>query len=336
MFIVGIGGKIGTGKTSVAHYLSILYDGHVLPIAGSLKGLYLSVLGVNVFFPQKDVSARRALQEYGSAGRSISPSLWVSTLLSYFSSSDGSFKPTFIPDIRYPDEISFLREKVGKERVFSVYLSHPLKEMNLPTEVTEHESEKTPPNIFDLVVTDPTFEEKIVRIVEFLGERGYQPSPRKPRIYIGSNIHGSDDFPFVFTTLKERLEELGYVAVCPDDAEDGTAWMDLVERSVFDDACATLVANTFNILSQCDGGVFYLPKPSIGAAMEIFALALQGKPIVIATPLSLFYHPWLRTFGKVVWETDTVNFTTTLQVLRDRLPPTYGEVVLKVCSRHRS
>jgi len=97
--------------------------------------------------------------------------------------------------------------------------------------------------------------------------------------------------------FKARLQQEGFRVINPATTVSEKDWTELVASCTLDSACATLVNTDLTDVAKADAGLFFLEKPSIGAAMEMFAMRLQQKPIVIAVPLSLFYHPWLR----VLW-----------------------------------
>jgi len=101
--------------------------------------------------------------------------------------------------------------------------------------------------------------------------------------------------------FKARLQHKGFRVINPAATVSGKNWTKLVASRILDSASAKLVNTNLSDIAKADAGLFFLEKPSIGASPEMFAMRLQGKPIVIAVPLSLFYHPWLRVFGKVIW-----------------------------------
>jgi len=101
--------------------------------------------------------------------------------------------------------------------------------------------------------------------------------------------------------FKARLQHKGFRVINPATTVSEKDWTDLVATLTLDNACTELVNTDLIDISKADAGLFFLEKPSIGASTEMFAMRLQGKPVVIAVPLSLLYHPWLRVFGKVIW-----------------------------------
>lgn len=327
--IVGIGGKMMTGKTSVARYLSILYGGEVISIAGSLKGVSLYRLGVLSFYPQKHNETRRNLQGYASVGREIDPEMWVQTIIPFIVNlGDDEF--VFIPDIRYLNEIQFLTRIFGKDNCLFLYLLTPLVEREVPKDILEHESEKLSPTLFDAVIPEKDFEGKVVSCVSAIKTKwGIDPTPRKPKLYIGTNINFSSEFARVFYTLQELLEREGYEVCNPEEEFGASDWNEWVEVKSLDEASQLLVTEDLTSLNEVDGGVFYFTSPSIGGSMEVFALSLQGKPVIIGVPLTLFYHPWLRFFGKVVWEHDTTYFPILIMTTKKYIPPV-GQILSKL------
>jgi len=94
--------------------------------------------------------------------------------------------------------------------------------------------------------------------------------------------------------FKARLQQEGFRVINPATTVSEKDWTELVASCTLDIASAKLVNTALSDIAKADAGLFFLEKPSIGASTEMFAMRLKGKPVVIAVPLSLFYHPWLR------------------------------------------
>jgi len=106
--------------------------------------------------------------------------------------------------------------------------------------------------------------------------------------------------------------------VLPTDAEETFRWSSDIESELLDTVCSTMVSRDIQRLEQSDGALFFMPHPSIGVAMEMvmphpsIGVAMEmvyasncGLPTLVAVPVSLLYHPWLRCHAtKVVWCTD--------------------------------
>jgi len=95
-----------------------------------------------------------------------------------------------------------------------------------------------------------------------------------PKVYVGMPITFAEDHVGLFRRVADAME--GFLEpVLPADAEE-----------------------TFRSL-------FFVPHPSIGVAMEMVYAVNFGLPTLVAVPVSLLYHPWLRCHAtKIVWSTD--------------------------------
>jgi len=125
-----------------------------------------------------------------------------------------------------------------------------------------------------------------------------------PKVYIGMPITFADDHIALFTRVAEacrgKLEP-----VLPTDAEETFRWSEDIRNFTVDIASRNMVERDIGKIKACDGAMFFLPAASIGTAMEIVHAKLYGKPSLVAVPLSLLYHPWLRYHAtEVVWSTD--------------------------------
>jgi len=323
MKIVGVGGKIGSGKSTVSRLLALRFSGRVVSLASALKGCVLQLYGTLAFFPQQDINSRLFLQHFGELAREeVNSRLWCETLkatILYLHQEGVEF--FVIPDVRYPNEIEFLKDEFGKDNCVFIYLEGSHIE-GIPPSVLQHSSEQISPDYFDLVVTQGNLRNVYFRCEDFVAGRfDLQPQDVKPLIYIGGSINFNRNYVSDFAQVEERLRQEGFRVINPATTVSERDWTELVSSHTLDDACVKLVNTDLSDVAKADAGLFFLDKPSIGASMEIFAMRLQGKPIVIAVPLSLFYHPWLRVFGKVVWNESLPRLSEhTIEVLKGFFP----------------
>jgi hypothetical protein len=108
--IVGIAGKIGSGKTLLANKLRVWLDALVFSFAGSLKGL-VSRYEVGGYFPQFYDGWRRELQVVGMLGRMVEDDLWIKVLESALIGLEG--ENIVISDVRFKNELEFIKMRAG-------------------------------------------------------------------------------------------------------------------------------------------------------------------------------------------------------------------------------
>ena len=293
-FIVGIAGKKRSGKTTLAWVLAGRYDAVVAPFAAAIKGGATYHRSLLAFRPQWTQEIRQWLQNTGMAGRSmtVQGDLWIKCWQANF----GTFYRCIIPDVRFPNEVEFIRGQGGKV-IYLNYLGAPYD---------PHPSEQLSPQACDYVVevTDENRQWAMVQVLDYLRNTFGDP-PSKPRVYIGGNIHGERNYEEIFLYLERLGREFGFEPLVPLDATDRYRWANLVLEKPFHEASRELVIGDIQLISNSHAAFFWLERPSIGVAMEIIAASLNERPTVIVTPhLDLFYHPWLQSFGKVIWSDD--------------------------------
>lgn len=145
--IIGISGKIGSGKDTVAEMImrDHLHGASVHKFAGAIKECAAIILGCKSRdfedrdFKNKDLgpewdnmTPRKILQLLGTeAGRKvIHPNIWVNaTLSSYREGEDW-----IITDVRFPNEADAIRNRGG-------FLIRIEREVDTPAEVANHPSE---------------------------------------------------------------------------------------------------------------------------------------------------------------------------------------------------
>lgn len=286
---IGLAGRARSGKSITARFLCVQYDAVYAPLASSLKGAAMQLLSPIAFFPSWKEEIRAFLQHAGTdVGRSKDREIWIKVWESVF----GDCPRTVIPDVRFQNEIKLVHQRGG----VVVFLGGIAP--------GEHKSERLSPLHCDthIDIGGHPYKERsklFAAVLNRLIELGFEPTPRKPRIYIGGGIHGLANFASVFHDISHRVEEFGMDALNPIEHEREVE--DFVSRP-FIEFATDIVVKDFSLIAQADGGLFYLDTPSMGAAMEILALAILDKPVAIVTKGNLVYHPWLHAFGKVFWD----------------------------------
>lgn len=107
--IIGIAGKAGTGKSTLARVLSVAYCAHTTAFADALKAGAYRIYGASGWFPQKEPYIRKWLQSRGEEGRAQEGNLWLQVWESLY----GYLPAVIIGDVRYPNEVQFIQEKGG-------------------------------------------------------------------------------------------------------------------------------------------------------------------------------------------------------------------------------
>ena len=97
---VGLAGKMGSGKSTVAQYLTDAYGYQRLHFAELLKVVAAQIWGQDAVHHNRD-----RLQQFGAAVREIDPDAWVNALLRDVAEAmSDSFQPIVIDDVRFPNE----------------------------------------------------------------------------------------------------------------------------------------------------------------------------------------------------------------------------------------
>lgn len=121
--IVGISGKMGTGKTTLARHLAELCGGRVVSFADALRGevselfeipvntLKCQVCKANmvVSVGQRRLTIRELLQWWGALRRETDADYWVRKAIR----SVGKGELVFVDDVRYFNEACAIRAEMG-------------------------------------------------------------------------------------------------------------------------------------------------------------------------------------------------------------------------------
>lgn len=277
--VVGIAGRVGSGKSALGRFLAVQYDGVVLPIASTLKGLGLWGYGPLVFRPQWDSGARAWLQSYGDVVRGA---LGADVLVELSSGLWNGF--VVVPDVRLKEEVEWVRRGGG----VVIFIGSG--------ERGEHATEGLGPEECDEYIpyTWHEWEELCSEAVRVLG----RPRPRKPRIYLSSNITGSVDYEERYQEMAAIVEGAGMEALVP---------MDVVRGQVGD--VLDVVKEDLRLLGKADGMWVHLDGPSLGVGFELGIAMLLDLPIVVSLEGGgLEGHPFLEVLGVRVGKEEAAGY----------------------------
>lgn len=140
--VILISGKAGSGKDVVAQYLSEYLEENDLPtkithFADLLKYILTEYLGWD---GKKDEDGRTLMQHVGTEiVREKKPDFWVDFIADVLTFFKGAWKYVIIPDTRFPNEISRLKERGFV--VTHICVTCPSPRATLTTLQGEHRSE---------------------------------------------------------------------------------------------------------------------------------------------------------------------------------------------------
>lgn len=161
--IIGIGGLMCSGKTSVAKYISKNYQNvELVNFADKLKLIAEDLFGMTV----KD---RRLLQELGKQMRTIRDSVWIDYIFNKFIPT----KNYVIGDVRYLNETQRIKDNGG----FTIYIERPerfrLNEYEilygrLPSNTELNDSsESLDKENFDFIIKNNSTKEDLFKQIDF-------------------------------------------------------------------------------------------------------------------------------------------------------------------------
>lgn len=326
---IGIGGRIGSGKTTLARALAVHFDGVIVPLACAVKGAALSLCGPMAFFPQVGKKERMLLQFIGHYTRENHfENLWIAI-------ADTVSKATekdciIIPDVRYDNEAQWIW------RLFE----HPLvvvlqgnSHIKVDEEISNHPSERSLKSA-DVVLDCSKHVSELVSEVISLFKRmhpKFEIKPRRVKVYVSGNIFGCKDFQSKFEHIAELLSFEGLDPVVPALNSDFIAWSESFIESP-KEASWERVTNDLRLLSECDALLAWLTAPSIGAAIEIFSAALMQKFVVAIVPENMLVHPFLNAFATLMSvpnpsEIDDYAVLTAIAKIKDAFGLKIGGVI---------
>lgn len=165
--LIGISGKMRSGKDTVANYIIEKYGFEHLKFSKGINEIYNKFNYVD----DKGIKNRQALQDIGQGiRRALGENVWVNYTLSHYNRG----KDTVISDVRQDNEFIALRElgaviilvttspSVQRERLLQLGESPDEDRMN-------HETEHIPESMADVVVVnDSSLEELYTKIDDIL------------------------------------------------------------------------------------------------------------------------------------------------------------------------
>jgi len=177
--IVGLSGKKGSGKSTVAEYLKSRIEGAVvISFADPLKKMTSDLFGVPMkqligsedeknLMTQSGMTGRQLMQNVGQAMREVWPHCWVNAWRSEVDSfyAHQGVSPVIVPDVRYPNEVNIIKQMGG---IVIRLTRHPFAD--------QHESENAlnDSRYFDAVIDNAllTKEEANAEVINFCRKMG--------------------------------------------------------------------------------------------------------------------------------------------------------------------
>lgn len=110
--ILGISGKMRTGKNVIADYLVSQYHFTQTAFADKLKEISMDLFGLTreECFDKKTPRSRDVLQRVGVAMRDVQENIWCEYVLKNISEG----QDVVISDVRFPNEVEMIKEYGGK------------------------------------------------------------------------------------------------------------------------------------------------------------------------------------------------------------------------------
>lgn len=103
--LIGVCGKMGSGKDTVADFLVKKFSGRKVGFADKLKEIVKEMFDVD----KEDEKGREILQEFGQAMRSIDSNVWVNFVMNNYNNDE----TLIISDVRYPNEANAIIDRGG-------------------------------------------------------------------------------------------------------------------------------------------------------------------------------------------------------------------------------
>lgn len=159
-FIIGISGKIGSGKSTVGLTLSNLLELPVHNLADEGKADLARLLGVSVGALEQakrskhhltgyNKTVREMFIEYMELMRTFKPSYWIDRLSAKLKSI--SVRQCIVADVRKPNDVEFVHSNNG----FHIHIVRPGNPNDEPTERHMDDWLKPKPNVrIDAVITN--------------------------------------------------------------------------------------------------------------------------------------------------------------------------------------
>jgi len=314
-YIVGLAGRKGVGKDTVANFLSAWFDAIHIKLAAPLKGMLFSH-DVNAF-NHVSPRTRRKLQELGDfclqeddtifarlAAYQISERIMSEIKFYKHINSDPLVPLLFvISDIRYPHEVKYLRDRFG-EKFWVVKIEREV----FPDDLSQHRSETSVDDITpDFVVkNDATYTKLFQQVVDIVqkivGEANFLLMlSATPRLYLSRNISAQVDGEVANTVEWVKGEFQRYNWTVYDPYRTIAEYMDdIAELGLFEAARFVVLQDTMEF-NRSNAVLCLMARPSIGCAIEVYAAANMGKPVVVWTnDFAIWSHPFVQTYSKVI------------------------------------
>lgn len=136
MILIGLSGKMQTGKDTVADYLVDKYKFVKLSWADKLKSIAMDLWGLTYdeCYVNKTERSRMIMQKLGTEViRSIEENTWVNYLMREIRKK--GYSRVVIPDTRFPNEVEAIKKVGGKIWRVERYDTKPTGDVNHPSEI---------------------------------------------------------------------------------------------------------------------------------------------------------------------------------------------------------
>jgi len=302
MPIIGIAGKMMSGKSTVANYIAFRFRNTQPLVVGfsyAIKGLNISRDGLLSYFPQKSLIARSNLQRLGAFARKIDPEIWIKSVDSLYQQNVSN---TFIiNDVRYRNEVEWIKKQQGVVIYLMPLISYT---DDLPQHIIAHDSEQFDPNWADKVILYETINEAKHKTLDYIRRIYPNLIPNDPfpiPLYLGLNISNRKNWRKVASDKTEFLQSY--------TQDDGKKVFEVVNNLLNATADDIVLYSLMRVI-DAHAGLFYFDAPSFGGMTEIIALALRQKPVaIVSESKTVAENEFVNFFAKVFTsETEAINY----------------------------
>jgi len=312
-FVVGLCGKKGVGKDTVANFLSAWYDAVHIKLAAPLKGM-LFLRDANAFnhvspytrFWLQELGDFVLLQDQTTFARLASYQILqrlVKDIEMYEQYGVTPLTPPIfvISDIRYPHEVEFLRERFGNH-FHLIKIERKVAEDDLSKHKSETSVDQITPDF--VINNDGNFAQLFMQVnsvmEKILGDITFYIVGNMPRLYLSRNVSAQNDEEVKSMVRQVVTEFKRYKWWVYDPYRPMSAYLDDVAELGLPEAAKHVVWQDMSELSRCNAVLCLLTQPSIGCAIEVWAAVNMGKPVVVCTKdLTIWSHPFLQSYVKV-------------------------------------
>lgn len=163
MKILALGGYSGSGKSTCAEILcsEVIAPDRVCGVESFADAIKEVAEDYFLWDGKKGPKGRKLLQHLGDVGREYNRDLWVDITIR--SIKEQGFDYCIIDDVRYPNEISRVKDAFGEHNCVFAWIARSSKK------ASEHSSESSlSPKNFELTITNTTKKMLVTKLEELL------------------------------------------------------------------------------------------------------------------------------------------------------------------------